>query len=246
MADFQNKVAIISGGAGGIGGGVAREMARLGARVAVADVDGAAAKELAGQLGGVGVAMDVRDEASVDAAVDEIVGQLGVPDYLFNVVGIVGGHGELFDLPTDVWDTTMSVNTRGMYLVSKAVVARMRAEARAGAIVNVGSIGGIKPGGPLAHYGISKAAVHALTIAAAKQLAPHGIRVNAVAPGPVYTPMTKEGMDDPQSRAAWESRIPIGHIAAVEDIVPLMIHLASDDARNITGAIVETAGGLGL
>ncbi|MGH9044282.1 MAG: SDR family NAD(P)-dependent oxidoreductase [Acidimicrobiales bacterium] len=243
---FEGKVAFVTGGAGGIGGAISKALAQEGALVAVADLDSDAAKELAKALGALGLGMDVTQHDSVLSATAQTKRELGPIELTFNVAGIVGGYAPLMTIPVDAFDHTMAVNLRGMFLVMQAASAQMIEAKKGGAFVNVGSVGGFRPGGPLAHYGISKAAVHALTTAAARELAQHQIRVNAIAPGPVYTPMTKEGMDDPQQRAGWESRIPLGRIAETDDMVPLALYLASDEARNITGAIVPTDGGLGL
>ncbi|MGH9044689.1 MAG: SDR family NAD(P)-dependent oxidoreductase [Acidimicrobiales bacterium] len=240
---FEDKVALVTGGAGGIGGDLSRALAREGARVGLTDVDESRAKEIAGELGTLGLGMDVSSEDSVSAVVDQITTELGPIDMLFNVAGITGGHWRISDIPLEVFDKVLATNMRGMLVTTQIVVKQMIADSHPGVIVNVGSSGGFRPGGELFHYCISKAAVHGFTQAAAKEFAQYGIRVNAVAPGPVYTPMSAASMDDPTMRAAWESRIPLHRIADTTDVVDLMLFLASDKAKNMTGAIVSTDGG---
>lgn len=240
---FRGNVALVTGGAGGIGGALARALAAEGARVAVADVAEEAALALGETIGGMGVRMDVADAASVSGGVELAHERLGTVDVLINTAGIVGGVGPLLDLPPDALARAIAVNVTGTHLVTQAAGRRMRASGRGGAIVNITSVGAGQPTAGLGHYEATKAAVEALTRAAALELAPHGIRVNAVAPGPVDTPMTRAGLADRQARAAWVARIPLGRIAEPEDLVPAALMLASAEARHITGVVLPVDGG---
>ncbi|GCD96761.1 SDR family NAD(P)-dependent oxidoreductase [Embleya hyalina] len=237
------RVVVVTGGASGIGAAVARAFAEGGDRVVIADVDAAAADKVAEEIGGTAVAMDITDPASVAAALDRVLAEVGPLAVLVNNAGLVAGGGLLVDLPIEVFDTVVAVNLRGTFTVTAAAARRMIAEDAGGAIVNISSIGARQPTAGLGHYEATKAAVDALTRTGAIELAPHRIRVNGVAPGPVHTPMTAGLMDDPQARQAWESRIPLGRIAVPEDVAPLAVFLASPAAAHITGTIVQVDGG---
>ncbi|MFI1581307.1 SDR family NAD(P)-dependent oxidoreductase [Embleya sp. NPDC020630] len=237
------RVVVVTGGASGIGAAVARAFAEGGDRVVIADIDAAAADKVAGEIGGTAVAMDITDPASVAAALDRVLAEVGPLAVLVNNAGLVAGGGLLVDLPIEVFDTVVAVNLRGTFTVTAAAARRMIAEDAGGVIVNISSIGARQPTAGLGHYEATKAAVDALTRTGAIELAPHRIRVNGVAPGPVHTPMTAGLMDDPQARQAWESRIPLGRIAVPEDVAPLAVFLASPAAAHITGTIVQVDGG---
>ncbi|GAB3742340.1 SDR family oxidoreductase [Amycolatopsis oliviviridis] len=234
---------MVTGGASGIGRGVAEAFQSAGDRVVIADVDARAAHELAGELGAEHVELDISDPGSVDAALSLITERFGAVDVLVNNAGLAGGGGPLVGLDIGVFDLCMRVNFRGTFLMTRAVGAQMLAAGTRGAIVNITSIGARQPTPGLGHYEATKAAVEALTRSAALELAPHGIRVNAVAPGPVLTPMTAGFASDTAARAAWEARIPLGTIASVADVVPSVLFLASADAGHLTGVSLQVDGG---
>ncbi|MFD9949095.1 SDR family NAD(P)-dependent oxidoreductase [Nonomuraea sp. NPDC059023] len=236
----SGRLVLVTGGASGIGKAVARAFARAGDRVVIADVDGEAGEKAAAEIGAASVTMDVTDAASVDAA---LAGVGDTIDVLVNNAGVVAGGGPLVELPLEVFDRVVAVNLRGTFTVTRAVAAAMIAAGRGGCVVNISSIGARQPTAGLGHYEATKAAVDALTRTAALELAPHGIRANGVAPGPVLTPMTAGLMSDPAARAAWESRIPLGRIAGTGDITPLVLFLASPAARHITGTVIQVDGG---
>ncbi|MFI6297306.1 SDR family NAD(P)-dependent oxidoreductase [Nonomuraea sp. NPDC050790] len=236
----MSRLVLVTGGASGIGKAVALAFAQAGDRVVIADVDAGAGEKAAAGIGATAVPMDVTCAASVEAALAQAGGPV---DVLVNNAGVVAGGGPLVELPLEVFDRVVAVNLRGTFTVTQAVAARMIAAGRGGAVVNISSIGARQPTAGLGHYEATKAAVDALTRTAALELAPHGIRVNGVAPGPVVTPMTAALMSDPQARAAWESRIPLGRIAETGDITPMVVFLASPAARHITGTTVQVDGG---
>ncbi len=234
---------MVTGGASGIGRGVAEAFQSAGDRVVIADVDAGAAHDLAGELGTEHVELDISDPGSVDAALALVTERFGPVDVLVNNAGLAGGGGPLVGLDIGVFDLCMRVNFRGTFLMTRAVGAHMLEAGTRGAIVNITSIGARQPTPGLGHYEATKAAVEALTRSAALELAPHGIRVNAVAPGPVLTPMTAGFASDTAARAAWEARIPLGTIASVADVVPSVLFLASADAGHLTGVSLQVDGG---
>ncbi|MCP2269093.1 SDR family NAD(P)-dependent oxidoreductase [Actinokineospora diospyrosa] len=244
MSDrFAGKVALVTGGAGGIGGAVATALAGQGAKVAVADLDLDAATALAESIGGLPVALDVGDADSVAAAVASTTDELGPIDVLVHTAGIVGGGGPLNGLPVEVFDAVTRVNFRGTFLITQAVANAMIAAGTRGAMVHISSAGAFSPTPGLGHYEATKAGMNALIRSAALELAEHGIRVNAVAPGPVDTPMTNFSAAPPEALAFWTERIPLGRIATPADLVPQVLLFASEDTRHITGTVLAVDGG---
>ncbi|MFE0019606.1 SDR family NAD(P)-dependent oxidoreductase [Amycolatopsis sp. NPDC059021] len=240
---MNKRTVVVTGGASGIGRAAAEAFAAEGDNVVVADISGDAARDVARELGVDHVEVDISDPTSVDAAVAAVTGRAGPIDVLVNNAGLAGGGGPLTALDIAVFDRCVRVNFRGTFLMTRAAGAHMIAAGTRGAIVNISSIGARQPTPGLGHYEATKAAVDALTRSAALELAPHGIRVNAVAPGPVLTPMTAGFASDTAARQAWEARIPLGSIASVADVVPSVVFLASADARHITGACLQVDGG---
>lgn len=230
---LAGRRALVTGGASGIGAATAERLADEGAQVAVLDRN-------TSPLGA-----DVRDEAQVARAVAAAADQLGGPvDVLVNSAGIYR-IAPLLDLDRGEWDEVVDVNLKGTFLVSRAVARALAASGRGGAIVNLSSMAAVSADAqePTAHYNASKAGVIALTKQMAVEWAPFGIRVNAVCPGAIDTPMLRL-MDDPAAGRDWiEREVPLRRLGRPEEVAALVAFLASDEAAYITGAAVTVDGG---
>ncbi|MFF0970336.1 SDR family NAD(P)-dependent oxidoreductase [Streptomyces sp. NPDC003703] len=240
----KTRTVLVTGGAGGIGRGVAAAFAATGDTVVVADRDAERVTRTAAELGVHGRVLDITDAAAISRELDAIEAESGPVEVLVNNAGLLTVHGALLELPGSDLDTILRTNVLGTFLMTQHVARRMVGAGVAGAIVNISSIGGRQPTPGMGGYESSKAAVDALTRWAAIELAEHGIRVNAVAPGPVLTEMLATGMPEgsPQ-RQAWESRIPLRRLAAVDDVAAAAVFLAGDSATHITGTSLPVDGG---
>lgn len=236
------RIVLITGAAQGLGKGIAEAFAALGDHVIVADRDGAGAQTTAQALGGESLELDITDPAAISAGVAAIAQQHGRIDVLVNNAGVVLGGGPMLDLDIGILDGVLAVNIRGTWLMTQAV-GKLMAARKSGVIVNVSSVGARQPTPGLGHYEATKAAVDAITRTTAIELAPFGVRANAIAPGPIITPLTADMAANPAARAAWEARIPLGSIAEVERIAPAVVFLASPGAAHITGVSLPLDGG---
>ena len=240
----------MTGGASGIGAGIARVLAAAGAQVAIGDLDADAAAAVAGALpgGGLGVRLDVTDRASADQAVDQRRAGLGPVDVLVNNAG-VSSVAPFLDITDQDWDRLMDVNLRGVLVVTQRVLPAML-ERRSGRVINISSMAG-KEGLPnLAHYCATKFGVIGLTQALAKEVAPDNVTVNAVCPGVVRTPLWDDpdtgilrDLDGENGWQAFVAGIPLGRPQSAEDIGHACAYLASDAAANITGEALNVSGG---
>lgn len=241
---MKDKVAIITGGASGFGEGIVRRFAQEGARVAIADLNGDAAQTLAKDIDGIAVRTDVSNGDDVKALAKAVTDKWGGIDLLVNNAGIGHKPQPLDTLPEDTFDRILAVNAKSVYLTAREIVPLMKARKR-GAIVNVASTGGVSPRPNLTWYNASKGWMITATRAMAVELAPFGIRVNAINPVAGETPLlsTFMGEDTPEIRAKFLASIPIGRFSTPEDIAATACFLCSDEASMITGVALEVDGG---
>ncbi|GAB3047324.1 glucose 1-dehydrogenase [Intrasporangium mesophilum] len=237
---MSTRVVVVSGGAGGIGAAVAAGLAADGWSVVVADRRGSDAAAVAGGLEApaVGVELDVRDPTSWEAAV-AVAAELGPVAGLVNGAGILGAGGVL-EVDLDVFDDVLAVNLKGCLLGLRALVPAMEA-AGGGSVVNIGSAVAFSGTPALVAYGASKWALRGLTRTAAIELGPRGIRVNAVLPGTVATPLSgTAGLD----RSAWFAALPGGRQGCPGDVAEAVRYLMSDASRHSTAAELTVDGGM--
>lgn len=248
MGRFAGTRVLLTGGASGIGAATADLFAAEGARVAIGDVDLAGAGAMADRIGGTAFRYDARDPEAADRLVEAAVAALGGIDLLLNVAGVMS-WGRLHDVSAAEWQRTLDINLTGPFHMIRAAIPQL-IESR-GAIVSVASAGGLHPVYGTVAYGVSKAGVIALTKSAALEYARHGVRVNAVAPGGVATPMHEKTMAaggvDPAifAEAAGRNMPKLeGRDACTpQEIAAAIAYLASEDARYATGTVLVLDGG---
>jgi 3-oxoacyl-[acyl-carrier protein] reductase len=243
---LAGRNAIVTGGASGIGAGIVRRFVADGARVVIADRDADAAAALAAALGRgtLAIVTDVADRTSVAALASAVASMVGPVDILVNNAGIGHRPQPLEELVDDEFDRVLAVNVRSIYLTARAFVPGMKLRGR-GVILNIASTGGVSPRPRLAWYNASKGWVIAATRAMAVELAPAGVRVNAINPVASETPLlaTFMGEDTPEIRAKFLSSIPLGRFATPEDMANAAAFLCSDEAAMVTGVALEVDGG---
>ena len=242
--DLKGRVAIVTGGARGIGFAITERMLASGASVAIWDVDQDALSRAATALADRGkvftAKVDVTSEHSIAPAVAQLMKDAGKIDILVNNAGITGGNAPTWELSPDVWRDVINVNLIGPYLVSRAVVTQMMA-AKYGRIVNIASIAG-KEGNPNAsHYSASKAGVIGLTKSLAKEVATSGVLVNCITPAAAKTELFSQMTE--QHINYMLSKIPMNRFVAVEEIAAMVAWLSSEDCSFSTGAVFDISGG---
>jgi 3-oxoacyl-[acyl-carrier protein] reductase len=247
MRGLAGKGVLVSGGSRGIGLAAARRFLEEGARVFLGGLEEAEVTAAVAELGAVGdtvvdgTAVDVSRQAEVDAFVERAEAFLGGIDVLANNAGIAAQEPFLA-LTAETWDRALGVNARGAFLVAQRVARGMVARGGGGAIVNMASTNALQGESGYGHYDASKGAVAALTRTMAAELAPHGIRVNALCPGKIAT-LIQSG-EDPAYVARFEhERIPLGRSGTPEEVAAAYAFLASDDASFITGTLLVVDGG---
>jgi NAD(P)-dependent dehydrogenase (short-subunit alcohol dehydrogenase family) len=244
---FEGKIAVVTGAGGGIGSAISRRLAAEGAHVFVADANEPAAKEVSAGLTADGLSaeplvFDLLEPAACADAVSAVVESHGRLDVLVNNAG-VNRRGDLLSLTELDWDLSFAVNVDSLFHLCRAVLPHM-IQAGGGAIVNTASQWGLYPAPGHIAYNVSKAAVVAFTKNLARDYAPDNIRVNAVAPGEVHTPMLEAGLaKSGRTVADLDALVPFGRIGKPEEVAALVAFLASDEAPYICGSVVEITGG---
>lgn len=243
---LEGKAAIVTGGASGFGAGIVRKFIAEGAKVMVADINGAAAEVFAKELGdaAMGWQVDVSKDDSVAAMAQAAIEAFGQVDILVNNAGVTHLPAAMEDVSEVDFDRVISVNVKSVYLTAKHLVPQMKARGK-GAILNVASTGGVSPRPRLSWYNASKGWMITATRGMAIELAPAGVRVNAINPVAGETPLLKSfmGEDTPDIRAKFLASIPIGRFSTPEDMGNAACFLCSDEASMITGVAMEVDGG---
>ena len=253
MGRLDNRVALVTGGGGSIGGATARAFAAEGARLVLVDLDEEGLAQVVADLGddlAVPVTADVTDSAAVKGAVDVAVERFGGLHVAFANAGIFGSHAPITDYPEDEFDRTMAVNVRGSFLVVKHAMAAMGDGP--GSIVINSSVVGLTSAPMILGYATAKHALVGLMRTAAQEGAPKGIRVNSIHPGPVDNRFQHRievgatGQDEDAAARIFEGMIPLERHARPEEIASAVLFLASDESSFITGATLPADGGMSI
>jgi 3-oxoacyl-[acyl-carrier protein] reductase len=241
---LAGKTALVTGAGSGFGAGIARRFAAEGARVMIADVAAAAGEAVAAEVGGVFVRADVGEDADVAAMARAALEAFGALDILVNNAGVTHLPAPMEEISEEDFDRVLRVNAKSVYLTARHLVPAMKARG-AGAILNIASTAGLSPRPRLSWYNASKGWMITATKAMAVELAPAGVRVNALCPVAGETPLLKSfmGEDTPEMRAKFLATIPIGRFSTPEDMGHAAVFLCSDEASMITGAALEVDGG---
>lgn len=243
---LHGKIAIVTGGGGGFGEGIARMFAAEGAHVIVADIDLAAATRVATEIGGIAIKGDVSKGPDVQAMVDLAVAHYEGLDIVVNNAGTTHRNGPILDVDEDTFDRVYAVNVKSIYWMTQACVPLFRRQGRGGSIINISSTAGIRPRPGLVWYNGTKGAVNTMTQCMAIELAPDNIRVNAVCPVIGATALLESFMgqaDSPEIRAKFVASVPLGRMSKPSDIANACVFLAEDATSFLTGVLLPVDGG---
>lgn len=247
MNRFEGRTVLITGGGSGIGAAAGRMFLGEGALVVLADVDGSAAERIAADLNApdrvMAVAVDVSDRDRVDLWIAGAMAQFGKLDVLVNCAGIRGGNASGLELAAEDWKAILDINLGGTFNACQAFARAVAATSKPASIVNLSSTASLWSRPNRAAYGTSKHGVSGLTKQLAMDFGPVGIRINAVAPGTIRTPMTAAYFEIPDREAEISRAYPLGRIGEPEEVASVILFLASDEASFITGAILPIDGG---
>ena len=241
---LAGKTALVTGAGSGFGAGIARRFAAEGAQVMVADINPAAAAAVADEIGGVAQTVDVARDASVAAMAEAVLAAFGRLDILVNNAGVTHLPAAMEEVTEADFDRVLAVNAKSVYLTARHLVPHLKAN-RSGAVLNIASTAGVSPRPRLNWYNASKGWMITATRAMAVELAPFGVRVNALNPVAGETPLLKSfmGEDTPEIRAKFLATIPLGRFSTPQDIGNAALFLCSDEAAMITGVAMEVDGG---
>ncbi|MBI3743807.1 MAG: SDR family oxidoreductase [Chloroflexi bacterium] len=244
---LSGRVALVTGGGAGLGKGIALEMAKEGADVAIADIDESRAQQTAKEVRQEGrraaaICADVSRRGDVDRMVGETINALGTVDILVNNAGISRGKPFL-ELDDDSWDIVLNTNLKSVFMASQTVARYWVAQGKKGKIVNISSVDEIMPYPFNPHYNASKAGIHIMTESIALALAPHQININSIGPGIHESEMTRPTLNNPKWQAGVPVKIPLGRVGTAADVGKAAVFLASSDADYITGATLYVDGG---
>ena len=241
---LKEKVAIITGGGSGCGIGICKKFSDEGARVIVADINLSSAEEVAKDINGIALEVDVSNSASMKTFSEEVFTKFGNLDIVVNNAGVTHLPAPMETISEDEFDRVININVRSIYLSAKNFVPHMKLN-KSGVILNMASTAGISPRPNLNWYNASKGWVITATKAMAVELAPYNVRVNALNPVAGETPLLKAfmGKDTPEIREKFLSTIPIGRFSTPEDLGNAACFLCSDEASMITGVAMEVDGG---
>ena len=243
---LEGKVCVITGAGGGMGADAALRFTEEGAKIVVADVDSAAAEKVAGEVDGLAVQVDVADEGSVEAMYAAAAGHFGGIDVLYNNAGISPADDDsILDTDLEAWERVQAVNTRGVYLCCKHGIPHLR-ERGGGSVINVASfVALVGAATSQISYTASKGAVLSLSKELGVQFARRGVRVNALCPGPVETPLLlRIWSETPGAAERRLVHVPMGRMAKPREIVNAALFLASDESSYVNGSIFTVDGGL--
>lgn len=247
MSQLKDKIAVITGAGSGFGAAIAQAYMQAGAKVVLLDLHADAAKRVASDFGASASAFecDVSKPDQVEAAICHCVDVFGAPDVVVNNAGTTHRNGSMLDVDEATFDRVFAVNVKSIYNMARSVVPLMK-QRKNGVILNIGSVGGIRPRPGLVWYNSSKGAVTIMTKSMAVELAPDNIRVNQISPVMSATGLLGDFMgvpDTPENRTRFVSTIPLGRMCDPIDVAKVALFLASDDAQFITGVDMPVDGG---
>jgi NAD(P)-dependent dehydrogenase (short-subunit alcohol dehydrogenase family) len=248
MYNLSGRVGIVTGAGGGIGREIARRLTHEGMVIAVLDRDSAAAEAAVAEIGGLALAADVTSPEEVSRAVDTVLARLQRIDVLVNNAGIAW-MGPAMDMPLEALQAMLRVNVEGVFIVSRAVLPHMMTRG-SGSVINLASWAGKTGNANFAGYSASKFAIIGLTQALAREMAPYGIRINAICPGIVVDTAMRSAIEVQQRHyglpdtAEREKSIPVGRVSVPDDVARMAAFLASDEASYMIGESINLSGGL--